>query len=88
MTLSILMYGMMACALVALLGALIVEALGSRVNVLPRAHIAERGVRPRHGRVRHDPGCPQRAAGSSPAARAASRSRSRATPGSRRRWAA
>jgi hypothetical protein len=88
MTLSILMYGMMACALAALVGALVVEALGSRVNVSQRAHRAAPAARQRRGRVRHDPDCPQHAAGSSLAAHGASRSRWRAMPGSCQRWPA
>jgi hypothetical protein len=88
MTLSILMYGMMACALAALVGALVVEALASRVNGSLRARLAAPAARQRHRRVRHDPGCPQRAAGVSSAAQGTPRSRWRATPGSCRRWTA
>jgi hypothetical protein len=84
MTLSLLMYGMMACAFVALVGALVVEALGSPVKVSLRARLTRPMARQHHRRVRHDPACPRRAAGAgaSLAARGTSRSRWRATPGS------
>jgi hypothetical protein len=85
MTLSILMYGMMACALAALVGALVVEALGSRVNDSLRTHLAAPVARQHRGRVRHDPDCPQHAAVASRAAHGASRSRWRSMPGSCRR---
>lgn len=88
MTLSILMYGMMACALAALLAVLVVETRASRVNVSERRRrVAPASVR-RSGRVRHDRDCPQGGYGSSSGARRAARSRERATHGSRRRWAA
>jgi hypothetical protein len=85
MTLSILMYGLMACALAALVGALVVEAWTSRVDVSLRAHLAAPVARQRHGRVRHDSDCPQRAAGSALSVRGAPRPRS---AGSCRRWTA
>ena len=88
MTLSILMYGLIACALAALVGALVAEAWANRVNVSLRAYRAAPVARQRHRRVRPNPDCPQRAAGSSLAVRGASRSRWRATPRSCRRWAA
>jgi hypothetical protein len=84
MTLSLLMYGMMAGAFVALIGALVAEVLGSPVKVSLRTRLTRPVAGQRHRRVRHDPDCPQRAAGagSSLIARGASRSRWRATPGS------
>jgi hypothetical protein len=88
MTLSILMCGLMACALAVLVGALVVEARAGRVNVSLRAHLAAPVARQRHGRVSCGPDCPQRVAGSSLAARRAARSRWRAAPCSRRPWAA
>jgi hypothetical protein len=88
MTLSILMYGMMAGALAALVAALVVEALGSRVDVALAPRLDAPADRRRRGRVRQDRDCPQRTTGSAVAARGATRSRRRATPSSCRRWAA
>jgi hypothetical protein len=89
MSLSMLMYGMMACALAALLAVLVVEALGSRVNVALRPRLAAPvSRRRRRGRVRNDQECPQRVAGASLATRGVSPSRRRATPSSCRRWLA
>jgi hypothetical protein len=87
MSLSIVIYGMMACALAALLAVLLVEALGSRVNVdvSLRPRLAAPASRRRRVRVRDDRECPQRVAGSSLATRGASPSRRRATPSSCRR---
>jgi len=89
MTLSILMYGLMACALAALLAVLVVETLGSRVNVSMRPRLAAPATRRRRrGRVRDDQECPQRVGGSSLATRGVAPSRRRATPSSCRRWLA
>lgn len=88
MTMSILMYGLMACALVALVAALVVETLGSRVYVSLRPRIAPPASRRPRGRVRRDRDCPHGVPGTPLAAAGASRARRRATPRSCRRWPA
>jgi hypothetical protein len=89
MTLSILMYGLMGGALAALVAILVFDVIASRAGVSLAPRRAAPPSRLRRGRVRPDRDCPQRGArSSSPAARRASRSRERATPGSCRRSAA